>query len=184
MYGIRGKSALSQCIHQPDVSLINAPLRISTSPSKNTAPGTSSSGSPSSGNTSSGKSNSSSTPKATRIASTEGAFNGTGFATLTENISTEPLLHLFYQNFTGQVQHAVRAPGGTWSGGDSSITTDARGATPLAAVNYTSNGNLTVRISSTLVLVLIITVNHDNYRRICFTLTRRICCKRRLVRTI
>ena len=25
------------------------------------------------------------------------------------------------------------------------ITTDARGATPLAAVNYTNNGNLTVR---------------------------------------
>ena len=93
----------------------------------------------------SGKPKSSSTSKATRIASTEGAFNGTGFATLTENISTEPLLHLFFQNYTGQVQHAVRAPGGSWSGGDSNITTDAKGATPLAAVNYTSNGNLTVR---------------------------------------
>ena len=116
-----------------------SPLSTTSSP-PNESPGNTSSG-----NTPSGKSNSSSTSKVTRVASTEGAFNGTGFATLTENISTEPLLHLFYQNYTGKVQHAVRAPGGNWSGGDSNITTDARGATPLAAVNYTSNGNLTVR---------------------------------------
>lgn len=113
--------------------------------SSTTSSPTSASSGNTSGNTPSGTSTSGSTSKATRIASTEGAFNGTSFATLTENISTEPLLHLFYQNYTGQVQQAVRAPGGSWTGGDSNITTDARGATPLAAVNYTSNGNLTVR---------------------------------------
>lgn len=100
----------------------------------------------SSGGTGTGNPKSGSASKPARIASTEGAFNGTGFATLTENISTEPLLHLFYQNYTGPIQHAVRAPGGSWSGGDSNITTNARGGTPLAAVNYTSNGNLTTHL--------------------------------------
>lgn len=110
------------------------------------SPGNPSPSNSSSGSTSSGKSDSGSSSKAARNASTEGAFNGTGFAILTENTSTEPLLHLFYQNYTGQVQHAVRAPGGNWTGGDSNITTDARGGTPLAAVNYTSNGNLTAHM--------------------------------------
>ena len=120
-----------------------SPLSTTSFPASG-SPGNTSSGSTPSANTPSGNSNSSSTSKVTRVASTQGAFNGTGFATLTEDIRTEPLLHLFYQSYTGNVQHAVRAPGGNWSGGDSNITIDARGATPLAAVNYTSNGNLTV----------------------------------------
>lgn len=125
--------------------LISAHSPRSKSSPVNGNPSNTASGSTPSTSTPSGKSKSTSTSKPARIASTEGAFNGTGFAVLTENISTEPLLHLFYQNYTGQVQHAVRAPGGTWSGGNSNITTNARAATPLAAINYTSNGNLTVR---------------------------------------
>ncbi|KAF6240039.1 hypothetical protein HO173_001649 [Letharia columbiana] len=128
------------------VVAIAVPLSVRHHSSTNSSSTNKPSGNTSSGSTSSGNSNSGSTPKATRIASTEGAFNGTGLATLTENISTEPLLHLFYQNYTGNVQHAVRAPGGSWTGGDSNITTDARAATPLAAVNYTSNGNLTAHV--------------------------------------
>ncbi|CAF9903017.1 MAG: hypothetical protein ALECFALPRED_000102 [Alectoria fallacina] len=128
------------------IVVVAVAVPLSVRHKSSTPPENTSSGSTTSGSNTSGKPNSSSTSKATRIASTEGAFNGTGFATLTENISTEPLLHLFYQNYTGQVQHAVRAPGGSWSGGDINITTNARGGTPLAAVNYTSNGNLTTHM--------------------------------------
>ena len=79
--------------------------------------------------------------------SREGAFNGTGIATLEVITSDIPDFHLFYQDYLGNVQILRESDSQLWSKKTDEflIASEAtRVATPLTAVNYTNGSDMIV----------------------------------------
>ena len=70
-----------------------------------------------------------------------GAYNGTRLATFNTEVNSEPVTHLFYQDFASRIRQLQKA-GLQWTGGPDLPpvldSPDVRNATPLACVNYTA----------------------------------------------
>ncbi|KAI9808912.1 MAG: hypothetical protein M1827_007137 [Pycnora praestabilis] len=82
--------------------------------------------------------------------STIGAFNGTGIALASESFSSGGYgsIDIYFQHHTGQIRSAQLLSDGTWQGGSLSeiVATDAKNATPIAAVAYARNDTATWHI--------------------------------------
>lgn len=80
--------------------------------------------------------------------STSGAFNGTGLALATQSFGQETYgtVVVYFQHWEGDIRSMSLTASGSWIGGDESTTvaTNARNGTPIAAVAYAMNGVSTV----------------------------------------
>ena len=79
-----------------------------------------------------------------------GAFNGSGIAVAGESFDAggHGETVLYFQHKTGQIRSTQLQSDGTWQGGSISevVATDAKNATPISAVSYSTNGTNTVRL--------------------------------------
>lgn len=80
---------------------------------------------------------------------TSGAFNGTGLAFIDLDPTGVPDLSIFYQDYNSQIRRLNSIELTPFTGGFPIVASNARNATPLATLTYTTNGDLNVRLTLT-----------------------------------
>lgn len=87
-----------------------------------------------------------------------GAFNGSGIALASESFTSGGYgnIVMYFQHHTGQIRSIQLGSDGQWRGGDATtiVATDAKNATPIAAVAYARNDKAFVGIQRPTVSIL------------------------------